>query len=84
MVLHLGTRIMCLTLLQQVIHHHHILSVYYIGVYNNAFYGKINVTVVNNGTNDNLVFYYGNNSVPFTLRHYNYTVFTDDANLASF
>ncbi len=56
----------------------------YIGVYNNAFYGKINVTVVNNGTNDNLVFYYGNNSVPFTLRHDNCTVFMDDANLASF
>lgn len=45
----------------------------YVGVYNNAFYGNINITTDSNI----LTCYYGNNSQGFNLKHWNGDVFED-------
>ncbi|MGZ7210229.1 MAG: DUF3471 domain-containing protein, partial [Methanobacterium sp.] len=46
----------------------------YIGVYSNSLWGNINIT----DNNDNLVCYYGNNSEPFNLTHWNGNTFVEN------
>ncbi len=48
----------------------------YIGVYSHEFYGNINITTNNN----TLTCYYGNNSQPYDLLHWNGDVFEDTTN----
>jgi CubicO group peptidase (beta-lactamase class C family) len=45
----------------------------YVGVYHNSFYGNIKIT----NNNSKLYCYYGTNSDPYALRHYNDTIFID-------
>ena len=52
----------------------------YTGIYFSDFYGNVNIT----SNNNNLVCYYGNNSLPYDLKHWNGNVFTEDTNNYAF
>ncbi len=52
----------------------------YIGVYNSSFYRDLNITT----KNDTLVCFYGNNSQPFDLKHWNGNVFEEPTNNYAF
>lgn len=52
----------------------------YTGIYYSDFYGNVNITTNNN----NLICYYGNNSQPYNLKHWNDSVFTEDTNNYAF
>lgn len=52
----------------------------YIGVYSNAFYGNINIT----NNNNTLICYYGNNTIPFELNHWNGDEFNDTTTTMNF
>ena len=52
----------------------------YTGVYFSDFYGIVNITT----NNTNLVCYYGNNSQPYDLKHWNDSVFTEETNNYAF
>ncbi|MGZ7119857.1 MAG: serine hydrolase domain-containing protein, partial [Methanobacterium sp.] len=45
----------------------------YTGIYYNYFYGNVNITSGNNS----LTCYYGNNTKPYDLKHWNGNIFTD-------
>lgn len=52
----------------------------YTGVYYNDFFGNLNITT----NNVNLICYYGNNSQPYDLKHWNGNVFEDQTNNYAF